>query len=139
MEKYQKLKKRFKHKVEHALYVRASFNKNMFQDIYTTATTVNEEDVDDAKDKLKNIVALKSKIDVNKFNFKAEIQRPYLRIFLMILLMSIIGFICIAAAASQSSYKYFIGPYVIISKGSAGAVLTTCSFMMISVSYDLLS
>ena len=55
------------------------------------------------------------------------------------MIATFIGFACIAIGASQSSYSDLIGPTVIVSKGCAGAVLMASSFMMISVSYDLLS
>ena len=55
------------------------------------------------------------------------------------MIFSLIGFAWIGTGASQSSYSQFIGPFVIISKGCAGALLWVSTFMMISVSYDLLS
>ena len=140
LEKYQKLKKKFKNKVEELLFIRSNFNRNMIQDIYTTATTVNE-DVDEDADKRdpRELVEEEHRKRFEKFNFKTEIKRPYLRIFAIIMLASFIGFAWIGTGASQSSYSKFIGPQVIISKGSAGALLAVSSFMMISVSYDLLS
>ena len=111
----------------------------MIQDIFTTATTVQEEDDEEEKDK-KEEMLIKNKIkNFDGFSLKSEIKRPYIRIFFIIIIFSLIGFAWIGIGASQSSYSKFIGPYVIISKGCAGAVLSVSTFMMISVSYNLLS
>ena len=48
LEQHRKLKKKFKKKVEQLLFIRSNFNRNMIQDIYTTATTINEEPEEDA-------------------------------------------------------------------------------------------
>lgn len=76
MTQYLKLKKMFKNKLEKLLFIRASFNKNMVQDILTTATTVHD-DFDEEREKLKDIVDLTAKKRVEKFSLGAEIRRPY--------------------------------------------------------------
>jgi predicted ferric reductase len=137
LSQYQKLKKSLRKKVEKLLLIRHSFNKNMIADILTTATTVH----DDAEEKgpLNAYVDVEANMKIGKFSLKAEIKRPYWQIFLIILLWTFVAFSWMAIGSSQSSYSKFIGPLVIGSKGCAAALLMACSFMMISVSYDLLS
>ena len=138
-EKYMKLMKQFRQTCESLLLIRSSFNKNMAADILTTVTSVAESEEQEAEniEELVNVNETVKRID--KFNFKAEIKNPYYRIFFMIILWTFIGFGCIATGAALSSYSKFIGDLVIVSKGWAGAILMAWSFLMISVSYDLLS
>lgn len=117
-----------KRKVEELLFIRSNFNKNMLQDLFTTLTSV--QDQEDYKEKLSGSEKpepkpKEEKLDLDKFSLKSYLKRPYMRIFLMIIFAALVGFGCVATGASQSSYSKFIGPLVIVSKGAAGAVLTT--------------
>ena len=95
--------------------------------------STEEEDVASTKIKkvkeeneiLSDYVRVSEKAKKIKFNLFVELQKPYYKLFLVLTMISLIAFAAMAVIVSFYDYYDYIGPFIMISRGCASAILGT--------------
>ncbi|CAI2381024.1 unnamed protein product [Moneuplotes crassus] len=130
------LKTKFKILVEEILKTRAAIHKS--QEQHMNPDKIENVDVDTECD-INELVKTSAGDCPETFNCLVEAKKPYYKLFLVLTIVAIIAFIVMGCITGSYSYSRYIGPWVIVSRGSASAILGTTGILMFFVSYDVLT
>lgn len=136
IDKLKTLKEKFKSLIEDILKTRLEFHSNIDQNL-------NKEEgnniVDEGDGDISEYVKTTAGQSPQGFNFLIEIKKPYYKIFLVLTIITLVAFAIMATITSSYEYSRYIGPWVVVSRGSASAILGCTAILMFFVSYDVMT
>ena len=131
---YKASKKKFKKLVQELLETRMNFS-SMLQ--YEEPPQQMAHDM--KLDSIHDLVTTSSSSQLFRFNLMVELRKPYYLLFWVIIIISVVAFAAMAFIANAYEYSDYIGPWIIVSRACASAILSTTLILMLFVSYDLMT
>jgi len=132
----KELKFKFKSLVEEILQIRSKFSSNKRKNIQNQKKTQNE---DEKEGDITDFVKITAGENVPSFNICIEVKKPYYKIFVALIIISLVAFAIMGTISASYPYGDYIGPWIVVSRGSASAILGSTGILMVFVSYDLLT
>lgn len=135
IDKLKTLKEKFKSLIQDILKIRNEFHSNINQNFNKDEkNVVNEEDGD-----ISEYVKTTAGQSPQGFSLLIELKKPYYNIFLVLTIITLVAFAIMATITGSYEYSRYIGPWVVVSRGSASAILGCTAILMFFVSYDVMT